>query len=168
MCGRWHLQLALSGQHQHQQQGMMHRALVHGAQGVPASIGQALMAAVEGLAGNVLRHPPPALVLYPPAPAIATEFRPSSYSTAASVQPETQSQPTPTQGQAGLQHSPQQVPVFSTAQIREIRASIFGEPIKRGSRDGRRVLARRLKGPELASWYFMPPTMPGAHNEEAE
>jgi hypothetical protein len=168
MCGRWHLQLALSGQHHHQQQGMMHRALVHGAQSVPASIGQALTVVMEGLAGNVLRHPPPALVLFPPAAAITTELRPLSYSTAASVQPETQSQPTPTRAQAGLQQPTQQVPVFSAAQIREIRASIFGEPIKRGSRDGRRVLARRLRGPELASWYFMPPTMPGAHNEEAE
>ncbi|GAX76537.1 hypothetical protein CEUSTIGMA_g3983.t1 [Chlamydomonas eustigma] len=36
-------------------------------------------------------------------------------------------------------------------------------------KDGREILARRLKGTEIASWYFLPPTeIPGFHNEERE
>ncbi|KAG1674203.1 hypothetical protein FOA52_013823 [Chlamydomonas sp. UWO 241] len=46
------------------------------------------------------------------------------------------------------------------------RERIFG-PTPSTVKDGTAVLARKLKGPEIASWYFMPPTeQPGAHNEE--
>ena len=37
------------------------------------------------------------------------------------------------------------------------------------SKDGRAVLARKLQGLEIASWYFLPPKeVPGFHNEERE
>jgi hypothetical protein len=51
--------------------------------------------------------------------------------------------------------------------ISAIRARIFGEPVRKGERTGRRVLSRKLRGAEMAGWYFMPPReMPGFHNEE--
>jgi hypothetical protein len=157
-----------------QQQGKMYRALAQVAHTVPECTGPALAVAVEGLAGTTLRHPQPTLVLYPPpATVISTQLGQLSYSTAASVQPEEPLPPgtaraTATQAQAEALQPVQRGPVFSPAQIRQIRASIFGEPIRQGQRDGRKVLARPLQGPELASWYFFPPSMPGAHNEEAE
>lgn len=40
--------------------------------------------------------------------------------------------------------------------------------VNAGERTGRRVLARKLKGAELASWYFIPPFVPGLHNEAKE
>ncbi|GFH19264.1 uncharacterized protein HaLaN_16183, partial [Haematococcus lacustris] len=57
---------------------------------------------------------------------------------------------------------------FTDEQIAEIRASIFGAPIRNSDRDGRHILTRKLRGAELASWYFMPAPLPGGHNEEAE
>ena len=59
--------------------------------------------------------------------------------------------------------------VRPTRSIRQIRAAMFGEPIQPGQRDGRAILARKLQGKEIASWYFLPPTeSPGFHNEERE
>lgn len=53
--------------------------------------------------------------------------------------------------------------------ISEIRAEIFGAPCKEHVKDGRAILARKLQGKEIASWYFLPPTeTPGFHNEERE
>jgi hypothetical protein len=48
------------------------------------------------------------------------------------------------------------------------RTRIFGEPLRPLERTGRRALARPLQGPELASWYYLPPRMPGATSEERE
>jgi len=62
-----------------------------------------------------------------------------------------------------------EVEVQRNRSIQQIRAEIFGEPIRPGEKDGRSILARRLQGKELASWYFLPPTeSPGFHNEEKE
>jgi len=58
--------------------------------------------------------------------------------------------------------------LYTAESIAQARARIFGEPIVAGERTGRRVLARKLQGTEVANWYFLPPTMPGAHNEERE
>ena len=52
--------------------------------------------------------------------------------------------------------------------VTQIRARIFGAPIVKGERTGRRALAKRLTGAELASWYFLPQEAPGFHDEEAE
>ncbi len=51
---------------------------------------------------------------------------------------------------------------------KQIRARIFGEPIRPTERTGRRVLARKLIGAELANWYYVPGRMPGGFNEEQE
>jgi len=41
--------------------------------------------------------------------------------------------------------------------------------VYKGERTGRHALSKKLKGAELASWYFIPPReAPGFHNEEAE
>ncbi|KAF5843127.1 hypothetical protein DUNSADRAFT_2164 [Dunaliella salina] len=52
--------------------------------------------------------------------------------------------------------------------IQQLRAKLFGAPLLPHERTGRRVLARKLQGEEMASWYFNPPTVPGIHNEERE
>ena len=55
------------------------------------------------------------------------------------------------------------------SRIKQIRAEIFGDTIRPGEKDGRSILARKLQGKEIASWYFLPPTeTPGLHNEEKE
>ena len=57
----------------------------------------------------------------------------------------------------------------NSSRIKQIRAEIFGEAIRPGEKDGRSILARKLQGKEIASWYFLPPTeTPGFHNEEKE
>lgn len=54
-------------------------------------------------------------------------------------------------------------------EVAAARARIFGKPIGTRERSGRRVLARALQGPQLSSWYFLPPKeVPGFHNEERE
>lgn len=48
------------------------------------------------------------------------------------------------------------------------RRRVFGDEVDPRERTGRRQLARKLQGAELASWYYNPPTVPGIHNEERE
>lgn len=73
------------------------------------------------------------------------------------------------QQQAGiLEVKGLQKEAYTADSIAAARARIFGQPIIPGERTGRRALARKLQGTEMANWYFLPPAMPGAHNEERE
>eukprot|EP00983_Pelagomonas_calceolata_P041342 1138027-Pelagomonas_calceolata.AAC.1 len=58
--------------------------------------------------------------------------------------------------------------ILGSKSIQQLRAEVFGAPLLPHERTGRRVLARKLQGAEMASWYFNPPTVPGIHNEERE
>ncbi len=123
---------------------------------------------VRGATAAVLSQLAPLIVLYPPshthnfvAAAVTSAKEPSKdYMQQVAV-----AQPTDPQAYAA---QPGSRVGFSRNEILKIRSQIFGEPLRRGDRDGRKYLARRLRGPSLASWYFMPPSMPGSHNEEAE
>lgn len=51
-------------------------------------------------------------------------------------------------------------------ELQEIRARVFGEHVGNGSRSGRKVLARPLKGPSMLNWYLQyPPNLPLHANE---
>jgi hypothetical protein len=52
--------------------------------------------------------------------------------------------------------------------VKQIRDEVFGSSVHVSSQSkATRVLARPLRGKEVASWYFLPPQeMPGFQNEE--
>lgn len=59
--------------------------------------------------------------------------------------------------------------ILTEEEVVQARRRIFGDPIRRLERSGRRQLSRKLVGADWASWYFfLPPTTPGFHDEEAE